>query len=126
MDCNRVLETLTHTHGVCFFGQADVLWWLTLPAGESCKGCNSPHGPPNRGGVVSRPLCASGNQAEFRGEMILHFRGLKNLDKSGVLLFPNLQVCLDCGFSRFRTTETELALLAGGTSTSERLTMVAS
>jgi hypothetical protein len=54
--------------------------------------------------------------------MILHFRGLKNLDKSGVLLFPNLQVCLDCGFSRFRTTETELALLAGGTSMSERLT----
>ena len=78
------------------------------------------------GAFVSCPLCASGNQAESRGEMIPHFCGLKNLDKSGVLLFPNLQVCLDCGFSRFRTTETELALLAGGTSTSERLTMVAS
>ena len=58
--------------------------------------------------------------------MILHLRGLKNLEKSGVLLFPNLQVYLDCGFSRFTTTETELALLAGGTSTSERLTMAAS
>jgi hypothetical protein len=75
---------------------------------------------------MSCPLCASGNPAGFRGEMILHFRGLKNLEKSGVLLFPNLQVCLDCGFSRFTTPEAELALLAAGTSTSERLTMAAS
>ena len=71
-------------------------------------------------------LCVSGTEAEFSAELMVHFSGLENLDKPQVLLFPRLLVCLDCGFSRFRTTETELALLAGGTSTSERLTMVAS
>jgi hypothetical protein len=58
--------------------------------------------------------CASGNQAEFSAEMIIHFSGLKNLDKPGVWVFPKLLVCLDCGFSRFTTPESELALLARG------------
>jgi len=57
--------------------------------------------------------CASGNQAEFTTEMIIHFSGLKNIDKPGVWVFPKVSVCLDCGFSRFSTPKTELALLAG-------------
>ena len=65
-------------------------------------------------------LCTSGNQAQFTAEINIHFRGLKNLDKPSVLVFPKLLVCLDCVFSRFTTPETELALLArGGTTTSE-------
>jgi hypothetical protein len=64
---------------------------------------------------MSCPLCASGNQGEFGTEMRIHFRGLKNLNKPIVWLFPELLVCLDCGFSRFTVPETELALVARGT-----------
>ena len=60
--------------------------------------------------------CGSGNQAEFSAEMIIHFSGLKNLDKPGVWAFPKLLVCLDCGSSRFTTPKTDLALLARGRS----------
>jgi len=48
-------------------------------------------------------LCASGNQAEFGGEILIHFRDLENLDKPSVWVFPKLFVCLDCGSSRFMT-----------------------
>jgi hypothetical protein len=68
---------------------------------------------------MSCPLPASGNQAEFGGEILIHFRGLKNLDKPSVWVFPKLFVCLDCGSSRFMTPESELALLARGTPPSE-------
>ena len=71
---------------------------------------------------MSCRLCASDNQAEFASEMIIHFPGLKNLDKPGVWVFPKLLVCLDCGFSRFTAPETELALLARGIATSEAST----
>jgi hypothetical protein len=63
--------------------------------------------------------CESGNQAEFSAEMIIHFSGIKNLDRPGVLAFPKLLVCLDCGFSRFTVPETALPLLAASTPTSE-------
>ena len=63
--------------------------------------------------------CASGNQAEFGGEILIHFSGLENLDKPPVWVFPKLLVCLDCGFSRFMTPESELALLARGASARE-------
>lgn len=59
------------------------------------------------------PSCESGRQAEFRAEINIHFRGLKNLDKPGVLVFPKVVVCLNCGSSLFIIPETELALLAG-------------
>jgi hypothetical protein len=65
---------------------------------------------------------ASGNEAEFNAEINIHFPRLRNLDKPGVWVFPNLLVCLDCGFSRFTVPETELALLARGTGTKEALT----
>jgi hypothetical protein len=44
--------------------------------------------------------------------MIIHFSGLKNLDKSGVWVFPKLLVCLDCGYSHFTVPERELASIA--------------
>lgn len=74
---------------------------------------------PTEGRAMSCLLCASGNQAEFGGEILIHFRGLKNLDKTPVWVFPKLLVCLDCGSSRFMTPESELALLARGTPASE-------
>jgi hypothetical protein len=61
---------------------------------------------------MSCSLCGSSNQAEYSAEMMIHFTGLKNVDKPGVWLFQELLVCLDCGASRFRVPEKELALLA--------------
>jgi hypothetical protein len=68
---------------------------------------------------MSCPSCASSNQAEFTAEVYIHFPGRKNLDKPGVFIFPQLSVCLDCGFSRFAAPETELKSLARGLSSSE-------
>ena len=68
---------------------------------------------------MSCRLCASGNYAEFGSEMLIHFRGPKNLDKPPVWVFPKLLVCLDCGFSQFVVPKNELALLARGATTSE-------
>ena len=59
--------------------------------------------------------CQSVKQAELTAEMLIHFPGLKNIEKRGVLLFSNLTVCLDCGFSRFTVPETKLASVAEGT-----------
>jgi hypothetical protein len=59
-------------------------------------------------------LCASGNNAEFGAEMLVHFRGLSNLDKPVVWLFPKPLVCLDCGYTEFTVTEAELRLLREG------------
>jgi hypothetical protein len=56
--------------------------------------------------------CGSGKQITFPAEINIHHTGLNNLDKPGVFVFPNVLVCLDCGYSRFTTPETELALLA--------------
>ena len=64
------------------------------------------------------PLCASDNEAEFAAELMIHFPGLKNLDKPGILVFPKILVCLGCGRSRFTVPNTELALLEKGATVS--------
>ena len=61
---------------------------------------------------MSCPLCGSDRESEFSAEINIHFSGFKNLDKPGVLVFPRLFVCLDCGFSRFTAPEAALSLLA--------------
>jgi hypothetical protein len=58
--------------------------------------------------------CQSSNQAEFTSETMIHFSGVKNIDKPGVLVFPRVLVCLDCGSSRFTILGTDLALLTEG------------
>jgi hypothetical protein len=60
---------------------------------------------------VACKSCASGNQRKFSSEIAVHFRGLKNLDKPAVLLFPEILVCIDCGFTKFTISETELLRL---------------
>jgi hypothetical protein len=60
---------------------------------------------------MSCVLCGSANNSEFSAEINLHFSGLENLDKPSGLVFPQVLLCLDCGFSRFTTPETELGLL---------------
>jgi hypothetical protein len=74
---------------------------------------------------MSCPVCRSANQTEFSAEMMVHHSGLKNIDNSGVMLFPKLLVCLDCGFSQFTVPKAELALLVSDSPHSERLTMAA-
>jgi hypothetical protein len=56
-------------------------------------------------------VCGSRNQTEFNAEINVHFPGLKNVDKPAVLVFPKLLLCLDCGFTEFTLSETELHLL---------------
>jgi hypothetical protein len=67
-------------------------------------------------------LCASANPGEFGTEILVHFPGLKNLDKPPVWVFSKLSVCPDSGFSRFTTPDGKLAILAGAP-TIERQTL---
>ena len=55
--------------------------------------------------------CRSENQGEFGAEMNIHFPGLEGLNKAGVLVFPKLTVCFDCGSTLFELPEDELRLL---------------
>ena len=59
-------------------------------------------------------LCSSTNETGFTAEMMIHFSGRKHLENPGVLTFPRMVVCLDCGSARFRIAETELNLLREG------------
>jgi len=58
------------------------------------------------------PLCASANQSEFTAEINIHSHGRENIDNPGVLVFPKLWVCWDCGSSLFSISEPELSQLA--------------
>jgi hypothetical protein len=59
--------------------------------------------------------CQSANESTFNGEIAIHFRGLEGLDKPIVWVFPELQVCLNCGFAEFTVPERELSVLVRGT-----------
>jgi hypothetical protein len=70
--------------------------------------------------------CGSTNQAKFTAEMLIHFGGLKNLDKPSVWVYPSLLVCMECGFTQATIPAYELAQLAAGAMTSESLVRNAS
>ena len=63
---------------------------------------------------MSCMLCASDNQAEFTAEIMIHFSGRRNINNPGLLSFPKISVCLDCGFSDFAIPEAELQKLKVG------------
>lgn len=50
---------------------------------------------------VACTSCSSKNLRKFNGELGLHFPGLRGLDKPVVWAFPEILVCLDCGFAAF-------------------------
>jgi hypothetical protein len=52
--------------------------------------------------------------------MMIHFSGLRNIDNPGILAFPKILVCLDCGFSQFTISNAGLALLESPTATGDR------
>jgi hypothetical protein len=58
--------------------------------------------------------CKSGKCKTFTGEVAIHFPGLNGLDKPIVWVFPELQVCLDCGFTEFTVSPRELTVLKEG------------
>jgi hypothetical protein len=66
----------------------------------------------NVGWFMQCTSCHSVNLAEFTAEMVIHFRGLRNLDHAGLPTFPELSVCLSCGSAQFVVPEGELGLLA--------------
>jgi hypothetical protein len=59
---------------------------------------------------MSCARCSSLNEVEFTGEVTLHVCSSTST-KLGVLTFPVVLVCLDCGAARFNTPTKELWLL---------------
>jgi hypothetical protein len=49
-------------------------------------------------------------------EVNIHFSFslMQNLDKPGVMVFPTLTICLDCGFTHCTLAERDLGLLKEG------------
>jgi predicted nucleic-acid-binding Zn-ribbon protein len=64
-----------------------------------------------KGAEVSCKSCQSKNQHYFDAEIAIHFPGLKGLNQPHVLVFPQIVVCLDCGFTEFAIPENLLRLL---------------
>ena len=52
--------------------------------------------------------CSSKNQRKLNAELALHFPGLKGLDKPIVWAFPEVWVCLNCGFAVFALADAPL------------------
>ena len=59
-------------------------------------------------------LCGSGNLGRFVAETGIHFQGLENIDTPAVFVFPELAVCLHCGFAAFAVPREQLAALGNG------------
>jgi len=49
--------------------------------------------------VSAECRCSSKNQRKLNAELALHFPGRKGLDKPIVWAFPEMLVCLNCGFA---------------------------
>jgi hypothetical protein len=58
--------------------------------------------------------CRSANQKTFGAEINIRLSGRTYLDNPGILVFPELAVCLDCGFTHFILRERELNVLKEG------------
>jgi hypothetical protein len=56
--------------------------------------------------------CGLEHQREYTSEMNVHFQQQSDFDRQAVLLFPKLLVCLECGFTEFTISQSELPLLA--------------
>jgi predicted nucleic-acid-binding Zn-ribbon protein len=58
--------------------------------------------------------CGSENLGRFPSEIAIHLSGLKNISEPHVWVFPELLVCLNCGFAEFAVPETDLRRLFKG------------
>jgi len=59
-------------------------------------------------------VCHSDNQVYFPAEINIHFPGPDNLTKATVWAFPQLLLCLDCGFTEFVLETPDLWQLRNG------------
>ena len=57
-------------------------------------------------------FCGTQNVKKFLAEIDVHFRGLKNVTRNPVLIYPEILLCLNCGKAEFTVPSDELALLA--------------
>jgi len=55
--------------------------------------------------------CSSNALAEFSAEIMVHCVGIENINFPGVLIFPKLLVCLECGSTQFVIPQAELQQL---------------
>jgi hypothetical protein len=59
--------------------------------------------------------CGSVNRRKFTAEIGIHFPGgLKDIDIPIVWVFPEVDVCLECGIAEFGVPEDDLRELAKG------------
>jgi hypothetical protein len=61
---------------------------------------------------VSCTSCGSDNVEAFESEIIIHYKALKDIKKSPVVVYENVSVCLNCGNAKFTVPQTRLSLLA--------------
>ncbi|HTS09564.1 MAG TPA: hypothetical protein VMP68_28625 [Candidatus Eisenbacteria bacterium] len=59
--------------------------------------------------------CSSEERQSFGGEVALHFHGLDGLNKPIVWVFPEILVCLNCGFAEFIVPDEQKKLLRNPT-----------
>lgn len=62
--------------------------------------------------AVKCTSCGLDQQRKFTAEIAIHFPGLKEINKPIVWVFPELLVCLNCGWASFAVPETGLRVLA--------------
>jgi len=55
--------------------------------------------------------CKSANQRAFPAEINLHFPGMQAIDTPTVWIFPEVCVCLDCGFAELMVPDAEVKTL---------------
>ena len=56
--------------------------------------------------------CSSSDETQaLNGEVALHFPGLDGLTKPIVCVFPEVSVCLNCGFAEFVVPDEQLTAL---------------
>jgi hypothetical protein len=55
--------------------------------------------------------CKLSEPAQFNGEIALHSPGVEGLNKMIVWVFPDVRICLSCGFAEFTVPERELCAL---------------
>ena len=58
--------------------------------------------------------CSSENLGKFSAEMNIHFPGHEGLTEPTVWFFPQLTVCLHCGYAEFSIPDSELQRLTDG------------
>ena len=56
--------------------------------------------------------CGAINQGRFLSDVDIHLPGLRNVEKSPVLVYPELLVCLNRGKAEFTVPKEELVLFA--------------